>query len=152
MQTSLFKTKDFPKEFGGELLKGRRKSKRPLSTKRINPDCPADSATPLSKLSFSWVTPLLKTSHGEPITENDLWNMPAKVSMITRILIPPKAVVEFCSILDTYIYARVQKKGTGNILDFMACISLCLWASISLFWYSSTHSKLFTHRAAFTFP
>jgi len=33
-QTSFFKQKDFPKEFGGELLKRRRKSRRPLSTKR----------------------------------------------------------------------------------------------------------------------
>jgi len=33
-QMNFFKTKDFPVEFGGELLKGRRKSRRPLSTKK----------------------------------------------------------------------------------------------------------------------
>jgi REP element-mobilizing transposase RayT len=33
-QKSFFKTKDFPTEFGGELLKNKRKSMRPLSTKK----------------------------------------------------------------------------------------------------------------------
>jgi REP element-mobilizing transposase RayT len=33
-QKSFFKTKDFPKEFGGELLKEKRKTRRPLSTKK----------------------------------------------------------------------------------------------------------------------
>jgi REP element-mobilizing transposase RayT len=33
-QKSFFKNKDFPKEFGGELLKKKRKGKRPLCSKR----------------------------------------------------------------------------------------------------------------------
>ena len=33
-QTSFFKSKDFPTEFGGELLQKKRKCKRPLSTKK----------------------------------------------------------------------------------------------------------------------
>jgi REP element-mobilizing transposase RayT len=33
-QNSFFNSKDFPKEFGGELLHKKRKTKRPLSTKK----------------------------------------------------------------------------------------------------------------------
>ncbi len=35
-QYSFFKSKDFPKEFGGALLVGKRKSRRPLSTKKAH--------------------------------------------------------------------------------------------------------------------
>jgi len=33
-QKSFFKQSEFPKEFGGELLRGKRKSRRPLTTKK----------------------------------------------------------------------------------------------------------------------
>ncbi len=50
-QASFFKNKEFPKEFGGELLKNKRKGKRPLATNRaIHNVLRADLRAPLSFL------------------------------------------------------------------------------------------------------
>ena len=39
------------------------------------PECPVDYATVFSRLTFSWMTPLMKHGYAQYLTEEDLWGL-----------------------------------------------------------------------------
>lgn len=39
-------------------------------------DCPEETTNIFGRLTFSWLTPLMKLGHKTPLVQDDLWNLP----------------------------------------------------------------------------
>ncbi|KAJ3115540.1 hypothetical protein HK100_001311 [Physocladia obscura] len=73
--------------------------------------CPKETANPLSKLIFQWINPLFKKGWKEPLTMNDIWDVPVEVR---SKLMAQKFEDEWNTQLEIYRKETEAKKKKGK--------------------------------------